>query len=238
MKKISTIADLLELLGDKKMFPESLILFRGQPVHEPLLPTICRYNPSDNAQDIEVTMLEELKRRTTLLVKENLKDDWDWLIYAQHFGMKTTLLDWTSNPLVALWFAISQTQYIKHPSYLFTLNVVADDYLLEVERKKGPFRAGKTKILKPTLNNARIIAQQGWFTTHLYSNSKEKYIPLDGNTTISPRIRIYEIDQDCKLNMLDELNTLGINYQSLFPDVTGVTRQINWEFLEKKFETQ
>jgi len=46
-------------------------------------------------------------RRAAFKVKQFLVDEWEWLVWAQHYGMKTRLLDWTSNPLTALWFACS-----------------------------------------------------------------------------------------------------------------------------------
>ena len=70
-------------------------LFRGQSCDGPLLPKIARKNPKQDTTEKEKKMLEELRRRANLFIG-NKMDNWDLMVYAQHFGMATRLLDWTS----------------------------------------------------------------------------------------------------------------------------------------------
>jgi FRG domain len=225
---INSIVDLLRQLNlsESRNYP---VLFRGQPQDQALIPSIARSNPKINTTDDEVKMLNELKRRSTFLINEQLNDDWEWLIYAQHFGMLTRLLDWTSNPLIALWFAIRDRRFFEVNSYLYVLATLTGDILTDEDRVRSPFLQTKTKILKPNLNNKRIIAQQGWFTSHIFSQKDNGFIGLETNENYgSKKVGCFTITASSKINMLNELNELGINAESIFPDITGLSEHINW----------
>lgn len=156
-------------------------LFRGQNKDYDLKPGIARQKNRKNLLEAERTVFDNFKSRFERFPEykdSNPKNDWDFLILAQHFGLKTRLLDWSINPYVALWFATS----LESSS---TFGVV---YILTVNHNKivdykdltsNPFAIKKTIVFKPPhKNNHRIQSQSSWFTAH-YFDEIDYSLPFD-----------------------------------------------------------
>jgi len=92
------------------------------------------------------------------------------------------------------------------------------------EPKIDPLDLSKIIVVKPKLDNERIISQQGAF--FLFGNLKykeNKEIPIISDSWVLERIKINE---GSKKAILNELDKLGINELSLFPGISSVANHI------------
>jgi hypothetical protein len=201
------------------------VIFRGQAVRKHLVPRIARPDDTKDSTASERRMLDELRRMGGAFLADIPDNEWDLLVAAQHFGMATRLLDWTSNPLAAMWFACAD----KEPgnAYIYAL-AVPDELLIPNKTGKGPFEQAKTRVFQPRWNNPRIVAQHGWFTAHRFSKKSRRFVPLEWNPEVSPYLTEFVIPGDGRVQMLKSLDRHGISSRTLFPDLMGLCQYLTW----------
>jgi hypothetical protein len=224
--KINSVQDLITsteaLLVDSTRF----VLFRGQTSNKPLLPKIARFDPTRDTTKVETKLVREFRRRLARERDIAAMSEWDLLVYAQHHGLATRLLDWTTNPLVALWFACSGLERDAN-GYLFLL-VVKEEALLDVSVERDPAQIKSTYVLRPNMNNSRIISQAGWFTVHRYSKQASRFVDLHKNTSIQGQVLMKGVPHAKRAAILAALDKLGVNEESVFPGPAGTAKYINW----------
>jgi hypothetical protein len=205
-----------------------LTLYRGQGNSEwRLEPKIARTSIDGPFMIYERETIDEFIRLGRSLIPSHvLNNEWDLLAFAQHHGLKTRLLDWTTNPLVALWFAFNEEIKVKTRS-VWVMFIEKDE--LADTKSGSPLSQPRTAAFKPNHISQWITAQSGWFTTHKYLDRAKKFNPLDAQSGYKDKLVRFDFKNLQRERILRTLDILGINSSSLFPDVDGLAAYLNWK---------
>lgn len=123
---LNTIHDELKPNGEGKR----RLYFRGQSRLASdtyaLTPSVARYKhlaslTMADLEQKECEVLETFSNHLLTYVQHRPMSAWEELAIAQHHGLPTRFMDWTTNPLVALYFAVRNTGGRNHDSAVYVL---------------------------------------------------------------------------------------------------------------------
>ena len=243
---IENVKDFLEQINDI-VKPETKItgkvLFRGQENQNWKIQTSAyvrlfngepKGKPASEEQELyyNIRLIQQFKHADFhgSNSSEIIKFDLGILAQLQHNGSATSLIDFSANPLVALWFACkisskSDSNY-SNIGQVFILSTDDESKFEEIDsfekieeyKVSIPDELQNTQIngilnnpkffyWKPAYLNKRIAAQQSYFLIGKRELPEMEKITIPGNS---------------KSKILKELSTVyGINEITLFPDLVG-----------------
>jgi hypothetical protein len=119
---------------------------------------------------------------------------------------------------------------------------VRDDEYIEDEYiedgQNHPFEQRVTRIYEPKSVVARITAQRACFAVHGYDRKTHKFIPMEQNRRYKKRLTKLLIDASSFWEIRFHVDRCGINNASLFPDVGGLCRHVEWSHSLLSDETE
>lgn len=236
--------DILQTLAQnsKNTDNKSRYYFRGESTSEyKLLPSLLRdsvyqslhtIHAAKNPIELQKKLLDRFRRYTQHIIhsdndfKAPIWEDFDTLCLAQHYGLPTLLMDWTLNPYVAAYFAVSnayrrvlreklgsipEMEYYYIRIWVMRLKDPKDrkQYTVHLEdrKKNWDYLLGDTQtqpiaplIVVPLVFTRRIASQVGRFVYCGYMANAQKQ--FNESNTVS----LAEYSANCKQHNNDNLS--------------------------------
>lgn len=198
---------------------DNIMIYRGvKDASYALIPKVGRFArfaslSSEELAKEERTMLRLFKERAWATLQNGITNVWEALALAQHHGLPTRLLDWSRNPLVAAYFAVEDEYDGDSLIYAYHHKT-----FIKTDDGADPFARKTVGKFIPNHVTPRITAQAGIFTIH-----PDPRKPLE-----SDQIQRWRIPKDARENLKRTLYKYGVHRASLFPDIDGLAKHIEW----------
>jgi len=166
--------------------------------------------PLNKLASSERGMLKRFKQEGAPYASSQLSD-WEWMVLARHHELPGRLLDWSKNPLVALYFAVQGGNEKAGAVYAekFTRT-------LQIAKETDPFRVTKVSTLNPAHSHPRISAQASVLTIH----------PDPRMVYQSKSLLCLRVSGKLKRDFKQALCRLGIHPATIYPGLDGVAENI------------
>jgi hypothetical protein len=198
------------------------LVFRGQKEDGTLAPKLSRLLPRDMTRaELERVMINEFKRTAPPHLDIVPASTVEWLAVAQHYGMATRLLDWTFNPLAALWFAVA-----RKPGQGDGVVWILQSEDLEELGQEDPLSIERVKVVRPRHIVGRIVSQLGLFTIHPFLG--DDVAPIDVIPEHGKSLKKLSIDRHSFAEIRWVLDRCGVNASSIYPGLDGLCSHLQW----------
>lgn len=246
-------AELLDIIEEFQSNSKSS-WYRGiSDIKYRMIPSLFRHHSRNSIDDIsllEAELTTRFVQRSLPFLQRPLTNEWDKLFLMQHYGIPTRLLDWSENPFVAIYFALSSASKSKKSDAAIWMcdpiswNRAALDHISfqgevldessEVLRSYIPGTNASQMPMMPimiygTYNSPRIVAQRGGFSLFGQGTRPMEEVVKDDRFPSGTLSKI-KVAHDSIEPIRSSLFRKGFTESVVFPDLDGLAREIRRAF--------
>ena len=228
--EVSSVIEFVEVAT--WLYSDDNVIFRGQTKEKdwPLIPSVGREVDRSRIPWREQEILEEFRREAIPYIDLIPDNDWQWLALAQHNRLPTRLLDWTKNPLAALWFAVKDSAIDNQAGVVWAFHYEESETIFNTANRDIPFTIDRTYVYFPEHVFPFIQAQSGVFTVHYREgNDPGRFPPLEQIKDLDLQLTKIEIPSQYFTTVRYDLFRVGISPASLFPGLSGLVDKIIYD---------
>ncbi|MEA2406942.1 MAG: hypothetical protein QOE69_1061 [Thermoleophilaceae bacterium] len=258
VRQVETLREYMEQI-EELMAPRLPLWYRGvgSATHQ-LIPSLYRHASITGAAELmnlEARILQRFRERSIPYQPIPVEKDWELLFLMQHFGVPTRLLDWTENPYIGLFFALTgakidyDTGIADGPAAVWVLGpeLWNQHTLSDISYDGGVLSIGSDPLKSYTPlgdpqymrvapaamyglhNSPRIVAQRGVFT--IFGKEAASLEDLFAANDYPSEVLVkFEFPPEKIADLRESLFAIGVTDSVVYPDLAGLALELKRYF--------